>query len=244
MSNSSEPSHSRWPQLNSVLCGCAHRRPMDLHIRGCPPHAHQSRRGSGALGIGRPWLVVAMYVRGMGEPTPREAAYQLLKRQSRHRPTNPSGLIDLDTVDFAVERYAPGRCVLGATLKDKTGVDFCLLFFGLQESDGSWRARNARMRSIDRPGRGIDFLFEFAASPNAIDFVGFAIGPAAEMAASVSLTFSDGRMVTRPVDDGWVAYAADGDLASPIAIEITDAAGRVLLTDSYIDRCPGTPAGH
>ncbi len=65
-----------------------------------------SNRGlSGAWGLDR--AVVAMYVRGMGEPTTREAAYRLLERQSRHRPTNPSGLIDLDTVDFVVERYAP-----------------------------------------------------------------------------------------------------------------------------------------
>jgi hypothetical protein len=67
-----------------------------------------------------------MYVRRMGDPTPREVAYQLLRRQSRHRQTNPSGLVDLDTVDFVVEHYAPGRCVLGATLKDMTGVSFCL----------------------------------------------------------------------------------------------------------------------
>jgi hypothetical protein len=183
-----------------------------------------------------------MYVRGM-EPIPREAAYQLLRRQSRHRPTNPSGLIDLDTVEFVVERYAPGRYVLGATLKDMTGADFCLLFFGLQESDGSWRARNARMASIDQPGPNIAFLFEFAASPNTIDFVGLATGAATGIVASVRLTFSDGRTVVRAVDDGWVAFAVDGDLASPVVIELADAAGEVLLTDSYTDRYPDTPTG-
>jgi hypothetical protein len=184
-----------------------------------------------------------MYVRGMGEPTPREAAYQLLRRQSRHRPTNPSGLVDLDAVDFVVERYAPGRCVLGATLRDMTGADFCLLFFGLEESDGGWRARNARMIAIDPPGPDIAFLFECAASPNTIDFVGLATGAATGIVASVSLTFSDGRTVVRPVDDGWVAFAADGDIASPVVIELADAAGKVLLTDSYTDRYPDTPAG-
>jgi hypothetical protein len=130
-----------------------------------------------------------MYFRGMAESTPREAAYQLLRRQSRHRPTNPSGLIDLDTVDFVAERCAPGRCVLGTTLRDMTGVDFCLLFFGLEESDGSWRAQNARMIAIDPPGPNIAFLFEFAAGPNTIDFVGVATGAATGIVASVSLTF-------------------------------------------------------
>ena len=148
----------------------------------------------------------------------------------------------MDTVHFVVERYAPDRCVLGATMKDMAGAVFCLLFFGVQESDGSWRARNARMCSIDRPGPSA-FLFEVAASPNAIDFVGLAIGPAAEMAASINLTFSDGRTVNRPVDEGWVAFAADGDLASPVLIELADAAGRVLFTDSYTDRYPDTPPG-
>jgi hypothetical protein len=187
--------------------------------------------------------VVAMYFRGMGESTPREAAYQLLRRQSRHRPTNPSGLIDLETVDFVVERYAPGRCVLGATLKDMTGVDFCLLFFGLQESDGSWRARNARMGSIDQPGPSIAFVFEFGAGPKTIDFVGLVTGAATGTAANVRLTFSDGGTVIRPVDGGWVAFAGDGDIASPVVIALADAAGKVLLTDSYTDRYPGTPAG-
>ena len=179
----------------------------------------------------------------MGEPTGREAAFRLLRRQSRHRPTNPSGLVDLDTVRFVVERYSPGRCVLGATLKDMTGVEFCLLFFGVQEADGSWLARNARMCSIDRPGPRSALLFEFAAGPNTIDFVGLATGPAAEMAASMKLTFSDGRTVKGPVDAGWVALAADGDLASAVVIEVADAAGRVVLTDSYTDRYPGTPPG-
>ncbi len=184
-----------------------------------------------------------MYLHGMGEPTPHEAAFQLLRRQSRHRPTNPSGLIDLETVHFAVERHASGRCALGATMKDMTGAVFCLLFFGVQESDGSWRARNARMSSIDPPGPTSAFLFEFGANPTTIDFLGLATGAVAEMATSVNLTFSDGRTVNRPVDEGWVAFAADGDLASPVVIELADAAGRALLTNSYVDRYPDTPAG-
>jgi hypothetical protein len=126
-------------------------------------------------------------------------------------------------------------------MKDMTGAVFCLLFFGVQESDGSWRARNARMSSIDPPGPTGAFLFEFGADPTTTDFVGLATGAAAEMAASLNLTFSDGRTVNRPVEEGWVAVAADGDHASPVVIELADAAGKVLLTASYTDRYPGTP---
>ena len=149
----------------------------------------------------------------------------------------------METVHFAVERHASGRCVLGATMKDMTGAVFCLLFFGVQESDGSWRARNARMSSIDPPGPTSEFLFEFGANPDTIDFVGHATGPTAEMAASINLTFSDGRTVNRPVEEGWVAFATDGVPASPVVIELADAAERVILTASYTDRYPDAPPG-
>jgi hypothetical protein len=128
-------------------------------------------------------------------------------------------------------------------MKDMAGADFCLLFFAAEESDGSWRARNARMSSIDESSPSIAFVFEFGASPMTIDFVGMVTGAAAARAASIRLTFSDGGTITQPVDGGWVAFAKDGDTAAPVVIELADAAGRVLLTDSYTERYRGTSAG-
>jgi hypothetical protein len=185
-----------------------------------------------------------MYRRVMGEPTPRGAAERLLRRQSRQRPTNPSGVVDTNTVQFAVERFAPGRCVLGVTLKDMNGSDRCLLFFGVQEDDGSWQTRTARLDLIDEPGRRGGLLYDFGASPNAIDFVGLVMGRAASLATSVRLTLRNGRIIDRPVEGGWAALATDGELSSPIIVDLLDDAGTLLWTDSYSTApYPGTPSG-
>jgi hypothetical protein len=149
----------------------------------------------------------------------------------------------MTTVDVGVERYASGRYVVGATLKDLAGAEFCLLLFALQETDGKWRTGNARMAAIDRLWPNLGFLFEFSSSPRASDFVALATGTAARSVARVAVAFGDGSTSIEPVADGWVAWIADADFAPPVSVEVMDVAGNVLLTTSYTGPYPGTPPG-
>ncbi|MEO9043910.1 MAG: hypothetical protein ABI352_02640 [Candidatus Dormibacter sp.] len=169
-------------------------------------------------------------------PNPRAAAEELLRRQSRHRPNNASGVIDMETVRFAVERYAVGRCLLGATMRDRTGGERYLIAFAVAVADSpaNWRLTNARLGMLDGSDGGpwdgsLKLLYEIDEQVvNAFECVGFVLGREAQRVATVALTFGDGRRYEESIEDGWVAFAIEGEPQAPVTFELLDGAASMI----------------